>query len=361
MIISNVSAALDFRRELIEELCKKYKVSIVCKDERYIPRYRALGCEFIKCNSSQHGTNPAQELKTIIDYKHIIKKWKPNLVITYTIKPNIYAGIACASINVSYIANITGLSEAIIRGGLLSKVLLSLYRYSLRKANKVIFQNSSDRELFKKNKIINHNDIIVAGSGVNLDEHPFEKYPDETGELVFLTLGRIIKAKGIDELLGAAKRIKKKYPFVVFRLLGTIHENYDDIVEQAINHGTIEFKGQQSDVQPFLRESHATIHASYHEGMSNALLETASAGRPIIASAIPGCQETFEEGISGIGFEPGNEDDLVRAIEQFINLPYIEKKKMGVAGRKKMEKEFDRNIVTRININVIEGIFGGQR
>lgn len=359
MIISNVSDALDFRRELIEKLTRKYDVTIVCEDERYIPQYKTIGCGYIKSKSSQHGTNPLQELETVSDYKRILRENHPDLVITYTIKPNIYGGIACASQGVPYIANVTGLSEAIISGGLLSKVLLLLYRYGLRKASKVIFQNNSTSELFRSNLIIKDNAITVAGSGVNLQEHPFEEYPEESDELVFLSLGRIIKAKGIDELLGAAERIKTKYPYARFKLLGTIHENYDSKIDEAVKAGTVEFEGQQTDVQFYLRNSHATIHASYHEGMSNALLETASAGRPILASAIPGCQETFDEGVSGIGFRPKDEDDLVRAIEQFIQLSYGVKRNMGIAGRQKMEREFDRNKVTQTHLDVIESIIGG--
>ena len=359
MIISNVSNALDFRRELIYALTKKYKVAIVCEDERYIPQYKEMGCEHIKSRSSQYGKNPIQEMTTIVDYKRIIKQWQPDVVVTYTIKPNIYAGIACASLGVPYIANITGLSEAIISGGMLRVILLFLYRFGLRKAKRVVFQNNSTRELFSRKKIISNNAVTVAGSGVNLEEHPFEKYPPDNGRLLFLTMGRIIKAKGIEELLGAAKRIKKQYPEVTFKLLGTIYENYDDVIAKAVEQGLIEFEGQQSDVQPYLKSSHATIHASYHEGMSNTLLETASAGRPIIASAIPGCQEAFEEGVSGIGFLPKNEDDLVRAIEQFIKLPYTTKEAMGVAGRKKMEREFDRKKVTQTHLDIIESIIGG--
>lgn len=358
VIISNVSDALDFRKELIEALCKKYHMTIVCEDERYIPQYRAIGCDYIKAKSSQHGMNPAQEIATVFDYKRILRKAKPDIVVSYTIKPNIYGGMACASLKIPYVANVTGLSEAIVSGGWLSKALLVLYRYGLRQADKVIFQNNNIRELFFHHRIIRNNAITVAGSGVNLQEHPFEIYPKQTGRLVFLTLGRIIKAKGIDELIGAASRIKMKYPFVEFKLLGTIHENYGDKIKKAVLEGTIVYEGQQADVQFYLKNSHATIHPSYHEGMSNALLETASAGRPILASAIPGCQETFDEGISGIGFRPKDVNDLVRAIEQFIQMPYGEKEKMGIAGRRKMEREFDRKKVTSIHLGVIESIIG---
>jgi len=358
VILCNVSNVLDFRRDLIRELTHKYHVTIVCEDERYIPSYREMGCNYIHSRSSQHGTNPFMELVTIVDYIRILRAIKPELVITYTIKPNIYGGMACALLHLPYITNITGLSDAIVSGGAMSRLLLLMYRLALRKTDTIVFQNTSSAELFERRRISRGNSIVVSGSGVNLDEHPYEQYPENSGELTLLTLGRIMKAKGIDELLEAAEIIRKQYPFVHFKLLGTIHENYETKIAQAVSVGTVEYCGHTEDVRPFLKDSHATIHASYHEGMSNALLETASTGRPIIATNIPGCRETFDEGITGIGFKPKDSNDLVRAIEQFIAIPYKKKKRMGLAGRKKMEREFDRRDVTSKHLAIIERAIG---
>ena len=127
-------------------------------------------------------------------------------------------------------------------------------------------------------------------------------------------------------------------------------------MREAIASGVLEHIENQRDVRPFYAESHAIIHPSYHEGMSNVLLEAAAAGRPVLASNVPGCRETFDEGVSGMGFEPRNVDDLVRAIEQFIALPHEQKATMGCAGREKVEREFDRKIVVDAYMKEIQKI-----
>ena len=281
----------------------------------------------------------------IFSYVKTIKHIKPDTVLSYTIKPNIYGGIASRINKVPYLVNITGLGTSAENPGFIQKITWTLYRIGLKKANCVFFQNESNRSFFKNKNIIINKTRLIPGSGVNIDQHKFEKYPEEDGIIKFLFIGRIMKAKGVDELLDAAMIIKNKYPNVLFNLVGPSEENYNEKLENLQKAGIIKYHGQQDDVHSFIKESHATILPSYHEGIANVLLESASAGRPVIASKIPGCQETFDEGISGLGFEVKNVNALINAIVKFIELPYKEKKKMGTAGRKKMEKEFNRQIV----------------
>jgi glycosyltransferase involved in cell wall biosynthesis len=161
-------------------------------------------------------------------------------------------------------------------------------------------------------------------------------------------------------LLEAAKKIKNIYPNVQFDLIGACEEDYSQKLDDLNKDGIINYHGQQNDVHSFIMRSHATILPSYHEGTANVLLESASAGRPVLASRVPGCNETFEEGVSGIGFEVKSVDSLVDAILKFIQLPYEEKNKMGLAGRKKMEKEFDRNIVINAYIQELKMLIGEE-
>jgi galacturonosyltransferase len=156
-----------------------------------------------------------------------------------------------------------------------------------------------------------------------------------------------MKDKGADELLYAAKAIRKEYPYVVFRLIGGFDGAYEAKVQHAVEAGEIEYLGHQSDVHACLKEAHAIVHASYHEGMSNVLLEAAACARPIIATDVPGCRETYENGISGIACKACDGEDLARAIREFIVLPYEQKILMGQAGRQKAEQEFDRTIVIK--------------
>ena len=167
-------------------------------------------------------------------------------------------------------------------------------------------------------------------------------------------LCRIMKYKGIDEVPSAVKVIKKEYPKVTFRFLGSFEEDYRDVIEQAQKNNEIEYYGNRPDVHSFIKNSHATINATHHEGMSNVLQETAAAGRPVIATNIPGCIETFEPYVSGIPFEPKDPEDLVRAIKEFIELPYEKKAEMGAEGRKRMERIFDRKKVVNKYLEQIE-------
>lgn len=357
LIVANNDVGLyKFRRELIEELLQSHEVHICLPNGEYITPLKKMGCEYHDCEFDRHGTNPVAELKQYRFYKSLLKKVSPDVVLTYTIKPNIYAGMACAALNVPYIANITGLGTAIERGGAMQKLLLILYKYGLRKAQKVFFQNEANCDFMLKRGIICSEYALLPGSGVNLKEHKAEVYPLQETPLVFVTIGRVMKDKGSDEVLYAASTIHKEYPDAIFRIIGNFDGGYEDKVKKAVADGYIEFLGQQSDVHKCLKDAHAIVHASYHEGMSNVLLEAAACARPIIATDVPGCRETYENGVSGIACKARDGKDLVRAIRRFIALPYEQRVLMGLAGRRKIEREFDRSIVIKHYLQEIEEV-----
>lgn len=347
LILANNDVGLfKFRKELLNKLVEHHNVYVSVPDGDFIDEISSMGCR-VKINKllERRGTNPLKDLKLFRHYCQIIHTIQPHIVFTYTIKPNVYGGMACTIYHVPYVANITGLGSAVVNGGPLQKVTLLLYRLGLKKARKVFFQNNENKDFMLRHGVTTGSYDVLPGSGVNVQEHYYVDYPADNGEMIFSTIGRIMKDKGIDEVLSAAEVLKKKYPYCKFRLIGSFDEQYEEKVKKYQSNGVIEYIGQQKDIRPFLAESHAVIHASYHEGMSNVLLESASTGRPVIASDIPGCREIYEEGVSGIGFKPQNTEDLVRALIQFINLSYDVRKEMGKAGRKKIEKEFDRRIV----------------
>ena len=346
LIAANSSGGLyKFRRELLEELLRFHEVHICLPDGEYIEKLTAMGCVYHPCEFDRHGTNPLAELKQISYYKNLLKSVKPDIVFTYTVKPNVYAGMACASLGIPYVVNITGLGTAIENGGMMQKFLLCLYRLGLRKAQKVFFQNEANRDFMLAKRVIKGKYEMLPGSGVNLEEHKAEPYPENEEPIVFVAVGRIMKDKGADEILYAAKMIRKKYPNVVFRIIGNFDGAYEEKVQGAVDAGDIEYLGYQSDVHVHMKHAHAIVHASYHEGMSNVLLEAAACARPVIATDVPGCRETYDDGVSGIACKARNGEDLVRAICEFIELPYEKKAEMGQAGRQKAECEFDRAII----------------
>ncbi len=347
LVLSNFGMGLyKFRKELLQELIKHgHEVFVSLPNDDYVPLLENLGCEYIESNVDRRGTNPLADMKLLFSYINIINKIKPDIVLTYTIKPNVYGGIASRITKTPYLPNITGLGTAVENEGLMQKITLNLYKIALKNAECIFFQNEPNRQFFIDRGIIKNKSKVIPGSGVNLEQHRYEEYPNDKESIRLLFIGRIMKAKGIDELLEAARQIKVSYKNVEFHLVGFCEEGYSEELRALNESGIIQYHGQQDDVHKFIKDSHATILPSYHEGTSNVLLESASTGRPILASNVTGCKETFDAGVSGIGFEVKSVKALICAIQQFLNLPHENKKQMGVAGRKKMEQEYDRKIV----------------
>lgn len=358
VLTNSINGLYSFRKELITELIdKEYKVSISAPNDTRTNYFKELGCSIINTPINRRGINPIDDIKLLINYLKSIKTKKPNIVLTYTIKPNVYGGIACRLLKVPYIANITGLGTAIENKGFIRKVSLFLYKMSLRSAKTVFFQNKSNKSFFIDNKIVSKEITKqIPGSGVNLKQHAFEDYPSEDDTLKFLFIGRIMKAKGVNELFDAVEIIRKEYSNIEFHFIGGKEEDFDEKIHQLSKEEFIFYHGRQNNVHPFIKNSHVVINPSHHEGMSNVLLESASTGRPVIASNIPGCKEIFDDGITGLGFIVKNVDSLVNTITKFIQLPHNRKKEMGLMGRAKMEKEFDRNIVIKAYMKQIESL-----
>lgn len=348
LILANNDVGLyKFRRELIEALLAQMHDVVICLPYGdYVEELVALGCEFVACDLlERHGTNPFKEIKLIHFYKEIVKKINPDMVFTYTIKPNVYGGMVCGRLKIPYVVNVTGLGTAVENRGLIQKVTLALYKLGLKKAQMVFFQNKENQDYMLSHNVIRGAYDLLPGSGVNIREFEYMEYPNNQ-QIIFVVLGRLMKDKGTDEIIEAARIIKSKRNDVVFNFIGDIEETeYKDKVTKAVEDGIIEYKVAQPDVRPYLRECNAIIHASYHEGMSNVLLEAAASGRPIIATDVPGCVDTYIPNVSGISFKERSVDGLICAVEKFLSLSLEQKRTMGIKGRQYMEKQFDRNIV----------------
>lgn len=360
LILTNSSGGLYLsRRELLERFVEEnFKVYACAPFDIHLDDLFMIECKVIENNYlNRRGTNPVYDLKLIKYYRWLLEKVKPDVVLTYTIKPNAYGGMVCGCLGIPYISNVTGLGTSIENGGMLKVLAMGLYRLGLRKAQMVFFQNKGNRDFMLSHKVVKRDSIdVIPGSGVNTMQHCYEPYPESECQIIFTTVGRIMKDKGIGEVLGAAEKIKKKYPQTVFRLIGDFDEGYEEEVFRLQEKGIVEYLGFQKDIHPFMAASHAVIHASYHEGMSNTLLEAASTGRPVIATDVPGCIETFEPGVTGIAFQAKSTESLVEAVEKFLTLNHAEREKMGRKGREKMIREFDRSIVVDKYMEEIERI-----
>ena len=351
ILVNDVTTVLQFRCELVHALVAEgHEVLVSVPQNERIPEIEALGAKVVETEVVRHGKNPFKDLKLLRRYKKLLKEIRPDIVLTFTIKPNVYGGIACGKLKIPYVANITGLG-VVGEGGIMQKLMLWLYKKGLKKAKCVFFQNQENEAFFREKKVVSGETELLPGSGVNVERFSFMEYPEnERTNIVFV--GRIIKDKGVFELAEAAKRIKEREN-VRFTIVGDVEYGSEN---PFVNMPNVNCVGFHKDVKPYLEYAHAIILPSYHEGMANVLLEAAACGRPILASKIPGCQETFEEGITGFGFESKNVETLCDVIKKFVALSYEQKREMGKAGRKKIEEQFNRQIVVNKYLEQINSL-----
>lgn len=356
VLTNSIDGLHSFRKEVMMAIVDDgYKVTISVPE--ITPKadyFKEIGCDVKLTRFDRRGMNPIADLKQMLSYCKLIQQLNPVVVLTYTIKPNIYGGMAARLCHVSQIANITGLGDAIENEGWLQKLTIYLYKLGLGKAKQVFFQNESNRTFCINKGIVKPTSILIPGSGVNLQHHTYQNYPKEDGTIRFLFIGRMLKDKGVDELFAAAKLIKSKYAHTEFQFVGSVDGNYRSQVDELTKTDVIHYLGRQADVRPFIGTVHCTIMPSYHEGMSNVNLESAANGRPVITTNVPGCKETVDDNLTGILVEPKSTQSLIDGIEKFLALPYEKKKQMGLEGRKKVEKEFDRQIVVKRYLDAID-------
>ena len=336
----------NFRLELVERLLKEgYEVHISSPYGERIDELVDLGCIYHEIEVERHGMNPLSELKLLSNYRSLLNEVKPDYIFGYTIKPNIYGAIAAKEKKIPFIANITGLGTAVENPGPVQKMMILLYKFAFTDVQKVFFQNTENRQFFIDHKIAIDKHGLLPGSGVNLKRFSTKDYPNDD-VIRFAFISRIMKEKGIDQYLEAAKTIKEKYKNVEFHICGFCEKEYEGKLNEYNENGIVIYHGMIRNVSEFLENIHCVVHPTYYpEGLSNVLLEACATGRPIITTDRSGCREVVDNGINGYKISQKNTQELVEAIDQFINLSFDEKKNMGLNGRKKVEKEFDRNIV----------------
>lgn len=347
LIFANSDSAIyKFRSELIKELSKTFKIGIGVPFGEYMKEIENDNYDFFDIPVNRHGLNPVEDLKLLGKYNKVIKQYKPDVVLLYTVKPNIYGSIACSINKVPCLCNITGLGTAVETPGKLQKLLILMYRYAMRKEHTIFFQNEHGREFFREHKIGREDQYyMLPGSGVNLER--FQPMPYPSGDTVkYLFVARIIKEKGIEEFLSVAKRFHAEGRNAEFHICGKCEQTYEDILSKLNEEGVIVYHGLVKDMRAMYEMASCVVLPSYYpEGQSNVLLEGAASCRVLITTDHPGCREAVDDGVTGYLVKKKNADDLYEKAMLFYNLPLIEKEKMGKLGRDKMVSEFDRGII----------------
>lgn len=358
ILSNNLNGLYSFRKEVIQAVKDagyNIYISIPDADNRRIPFFEGMGCHVFPIGFDRRGVNPLADIKLLFNYIKLLKRVKPKVVLTYTIKPNVYGGIATRLCGVPQLANVTGLGDAVENGGWMQKLTVTLYKIGLGKAQCVFFQNKTNQDFCIRQGISGNKTKLLPGSGVNLNYHIFQEYPED-GIVKILYVGRLLKDKGSDELLEMAKAVKALHQDVEFQIIGPIEGDYTQHLDELEAKKVIYYLGNQLDVRPFIGQAHCTIMPSYHEGMSNVNLESSANGRPVITTNVPGCKETVDDGQTGYLVEAKSTESLIQGVERFLALPYNQKKLMGQKARKKVEREFDRQIIIDAYLKEIESI-----
>ena len=392
LLINSSSGLYDFRGGLIKRLVAEgYDVLCGVPDDLCVKELRGLGARVVRTDINRRGMNPVQDVKLFRGYRALIRKEKPDVVLTYTIKPNIYGGYAARREGVPYIATLTGLGsmfQECVRGesagtgtmthfslrreqplmsaekrvivpvphdSPLQRLVTAMYRTALKECACVFFQNEENRSVFEMLRIPSGKTRLVNGSGVDLERHLPEGYPGhaETEVTTFLYVGRLMREKGSIDLLRAMERLHDEAPgSVCLQTVGYTEQGEQDaadelqvLTERALSAGYLTQHPYDTDIHPYYTAADAVVMPSYHEGMSNVLMEASATARPVLASDIPGCREAVEDGATGFLFPARDTDALYDAMRRFVRLPVAERRMMGAAARRKMEAQFDRAAV----------------
>lgn len=347
LLMANCSGGVyRFRADLIKKLMTKASVVVSTPRTEHFQDLCNLGCKIVETPLDRRTINPLTDFKLLLCYFALFRREKPDSVITYTVKPNIYGGILCRLLSIPYAANITGLGSTFQKKGVLYLLIKNLYKLALSRAHVVFFENSENMRIFLANKIVKDKQcFLLNGAGVNLNYYTQAPYPTEKNTINFLFIGRVMQEKGINELIEAVERLIREGYACTLDILGYFEENYEKIIAEKSTNDWFHYHGNQSDVRPYIENSHCFVLPSWHEGMANTNLECAAMGRPVITSNIHGCKEAIIDNVSGLLCEPKNAESLYTAMKMFCKMPYELRKKMGEEGRKHMEEVFDKERV----------------
>ena len=351
----------NFRLNLILRLKQSnYYIKLLAPFDNY---YNQLSdYDFVHIKIDNHGLNPIVDFFLFLQLVFILIKEKPDCILTYTPKCNIYAGLAARLTNTPIINNISGLGSVFINNNLTTQLVMLLYKFALNKSLKVFFQNNDDLSLFIQKGLVNPNITgLLPGSGVDINRFTPIPLPSPRSSFVFLLVARMLKDKGILEFVTAARALKAKYPHIECQLLGFLDVKNPTAVSSEemsawVNEGVVNYLGTSDSVVDYLRLADCVVLPSYREGTPRSLLEAASVGKPIITTDAVGCREVVDEGYNGFLCEPRNAEDLTAKMERMLLLPEADRLKMGVNSREKAVRQFDEKIVIDKYVEVIRGL-----
>ncbi len=342
---------MNFRKGLIKVLkAEGYRVVTAAPEDAYTLQLKTMVDRHISLPMQNSGTSLLAECVLFCRYLRLLREVKPDILLTYTIKPNIYGAFAARILGIPIINNVSGLGTAFIHNNWLTNVVKLLYRIAFSKSACVFFQNPEDRDLFVQMKLVRPEKAeLLAGSGINLDDFkPVAHAPSSI--IAFALIARLLWDKGVGEFVEAARIVKAKYPHAVFRLVGPKDVQNktaiaNEVIDQWVAEGVIEYLGKTDDVRALMATQDCVVLPSYREGMSRVLLEAAAMGKPLIASNVAGCKQVVDDGKNGFLCRVKDAQDLAANMTKFLECSPEQRVQMGHASRAKAEREFDEKLV----------------
>lgn len=368
LIITNVDWFLISHRLVIAKAAVKagWKVYVACEDTGRGKEIAVDGIEFIPLSISRSGLNPITEFKTYKSFVQLYKRIQPDVVHQITIKPVVYGGIAAKKANIRGVVNaISGLGYMFTgnRLGMAQRFILNIMKRGFKRSNvAVIFQNYDDKNALAQSGVLQKDTRVhvIKGSGIDLQSFAYTVLPP-LDRIKILLPSRMLWDKGIKELREASEILKDKYSNKIqFFLVGMADNNNkagvpEEYLREWEDGDYVIWKGHQKNVLEFYKQSHIVVLPSYREGLPKTLIEACAVGRPIVTTNAIGCKDCVDEGVNGFKVDVGNGIDLAEALEKLI-LDHDMMQKMGKAGRKKAELEFDVNDVINKHLEIYQSV-----
>jgi glycosyltransferase involved in cell wall biosynthesis len=331
-------------------LAEGHEVHTIAPSDDYTHFLTEIGCIHHNIKMDSRGANPIKDLGLLIELWNVYRRLKPDVILHFTIKPNVYGTLAAAMLDIPTVNNVCGLGTVFLKDNLVSKIAIWLYKLSFRYPSKIFFQNPDDLKLFVSRKLVDAERAdIVPGSGINLQHFvPANFQRNET--FTFLMISRLITDKGVMEYVNAIKRFKQQGIKAKFQVLGAIDPEHargikENTIARWIEEDTFEYLGTTNDVRQFIHNADCVVLPSYREGTPRTLLEAASSAKPIIATDVPGCNHVVEDNINGLLCKIKDEKDLAEKMIQMQAMDNAKLKAFGQNGRVKMESQFDEKLV----------------
>ncbi|HEY0027541.1 MAG TPA: glycosyltransferase family 4 protein [Allosphingosinicella sp.] len=356
-VLISINAAwniLNFRLGLLRALQESgYRVVALAPPDEYGARLAEHGIEYHPIEMDKQGTSPLRDFQLLLRYAKAMRRLRPDILLAYTAKPNVYGSLAAHALGIKVINNVSGLGTAFIREGLLTRIVSGLYRLAFRRSATVFFQNGEDRDLFVERGLVAEGKArLLPGSGIDITRFRADEGdgPAEARPFTFLLIARLLWDKGVGEYVEAARIVRRALPDTRFQLLGFLDvPNRTAVarsdVEGWVAEGLIDYLGASDDVRPHIAASDCVVLPSYREGLPRTLLEAGAMAKPLIATDVPGCRHVVAEGVNGFLCEARDAASLADAMMRMARLPQAERAKLGVAGRARIEAEYDEKLV----------------